>query len=190
MGISLKKGQKVTLAKGNKGLRNVTVGLGWDAKPKGLLKLNFDLDASVFCLNRNGKITCREDFVYYGNTYNKDHTVVHSGDNLTGQGDGDDEQILVKLSELSREIEKVVFVVNIFNARMKGQSFGMVENAFIRIVDNDSKEELLRYDLRKEFSKEIAVIFGEIYRYDGQWKFSAISQGYDGGLSVIRKEFT
>lgn len=190
MGISLKKGEKVTLAKGNKGLRSVTVGLGWDAKPKGLLKLNFDLDASVFCLNRNGKISCREDFVYYGNTYNKDHTVVHSGDNLTGQGDGDDEQIVVKLSELSKEIEKVVFVVNIFNARMKGQSFGMVENAFIRIVDNDSKEELLRYDLGKEFSKEIAVIFGEISRDGDLWNFNAISQGYDGGLSVIRKEFT
>lgn len=190
MGISLKKGERVPLVKENKGLKSITVGLGWDVKPKGLLKLNFDLDASAFCLNCNGKLSHGDDFVYYGNTYNKDHTVIHSGDNLTGDGDGDDEQIVVKLSELSREIERVVFVVNIFNAKMKGQSFGMVENAFIRIVDNYSKEELLRYDLGKDFSKEIAVIFGEVYRDGDLWKFKATGQGYNGGLSVIRKEFT
>lgn len=190
MGISLKKGERVTIVKENKGLDLITVGLGWDAKPKGLLRLNFDLDASAFCLNRNGKTTCREDFVYYGNTSNKNHTVVHTGDNLTGKGDGDDERIIVKLSAIPREVERIVFVVNMFNARMKGQSFGMVENAFIRIVDNESKEELLRYDLGKEFSKEIAVIFGEIYRDVDLWRFNAIGQGYDGGLAAIRKEFT
>ena len=116
--------------------------------------------------------------------------MVHTGDNLTGKGDGDDERIIVKLSAIPREVERIVFVVNMFNARMKGQSFGMVENAFIRIVDNESKEELLRYDLGKEFSKEIAVIFGEIYRDVDLWRFNAIGQGYDGGLAAIRKEFT
>ena len=121
MSISLKKGERVTLVKENKGLDLITVGLGWDAKPRGLLQLNFDLDASAFCLDRNKKTTCREDFVYYGNTSNKNHTVVYSGDNLTGKGDGDDEQIVVKLSALPREVERVVFVVNIFNAKMKGQ---------------------------------------------------------------------
>ena len=182
MSISLKKGEKVTLVKENKGLDLITVGLGWDAKPQGLLRLNFDLDASAFCLNRNGKTTCREDFVYYGNTSNKNHTVVHTGDNLTGKGDGDDERIIVKLSALPREVERVVFVVNIFNAKMKGQSFGAVDNA--------TNEELLRYDLGKEFSKEIAVIFGEIYRDGDLWRFNAIGQGYNGGLAAIRKEYT
>lgn len=190
MSISLKKGEKVALVKENKGLDLITVGLGWDAKPQGLLQLNFDLDASAFCLNRNKKTTCREDFVYYGNTSNKNHTVVHTGDNLTGKGDGDNERIIVKLSALPREVERVVFVVNIFNAKMKGQSFGIVENAFIRIVDDASKEELLRYDLGKEFSKEIAVIFGEIYRDGDLWRFNAIGQGYNGGLAAIRKEYT
>lgn len=186
--ISLAKGQKVDLTKTNPGLSKAVVGLGWDVnKYDG--GQDFDLDASVFLLDANGKVSGGQDFVFYNNTTGANGAVVHSGDNLTGDGDGDDEQVMIAINDIPANIEKVSFAVTIHDAEARNQNFGMVSNAFIRIVNEDSNAELIRYDLGEDFSIETAVVVGELYRHNGEWKFSAVGSGYQGGLAALCSDF-
>ena len=184
MPVNLTKGQKVSLTKGNPGLRNVVVGLGWDvnAFDSGA---DFDLDASAFLAGANGKCPMDKDFIFYGNLEHESGAVKHMGDNLTGEGDGDDEQIKVDLTKLPDTITHIAFTATIYEAETRRQNFGMVNNAFIRIVNEASGEELLRYDLGEDFSIETAVVFGELYKHNGEWKFNAIGSGYQGGLAAL-----
>ncbi|MBQ7522233.1 MAG: TerD family protein [Clostridia bacterium] len=184
MPISLSKGQKVNLTKGNPGLKNVVVGLGWDVNAFDTGG-SFDLDAAAFLLGANGKVTKTEDFVFYGNLTHPSGSVQHLGDNLTGDGDGDDEQIKVHLADVPAEIDKIAFTVTIYDAEQRHQNFGQVNNAFIRIYNEDNGEELLRYDLGEDYSIETAVVFAELYRNNGEWKFNAIGSGYGGGLAAL-----
>lgn len=184
MSVSLKKGQKVSLTKGNPGLSKVVVGLGWDVNAFDTGG-DFDLDAAAFLTGSSGKITRQEDFVFYGNLTHPSGAVSHLGDNLTGVGDGDDEQIVVDLSKMPETIEKVVFTVTIYEAEARRQNFGQVNNAFIRIYNEVSGEELLRYDLGEDFSIETAAVFGELYKHGSEWKFNAIGSGYQGGLAAL-----
>ena len=190
MSINLSKGQKVDLTKGNPGLKNIMAGLGWDeVKQKGGLFLRnvsaIDCDASAIML-KNGKLADREDLVYYGNLKHKSGTVRHMGDNLTGAGEGDDEQIVIKLADVPNEYDKIVIVVNIYKALKRHQHFGLVENAFIRIVDAASSKEMCRYSLTENYSGMTVMIFGEVYRYNGEWKFNAVGQGTkDPGLNEL-----
>ncbi|MFJ7935841.1 TerD family protein [Sporosarcina sp. NPDC096371] len=186
--ISLAKGQKVDLTKTNPGLSKVVVGLGWDVnKYDG--SQDFDLDASIFLLDANGKVSGGQDFVFYNNTTGANGAVIHSGDNLTGDGDGDDEQVKIAIKDIPANIEKVSFAVTIHDAEARNQNFGMVSNAFIRIVNEDSNSELIRYDLGEDFSIETAVVVGELYRHNGEWKFSAVGSGYQGGLAALCNDF-
>lgn len=184
MGINLSKGQKVDLTKGNPGLKNIMVGLGWDvnAYDSGAA---FDLDASAFLIGANGKCPTEKEFVFYGNLEHSSGAVKHMGDNLTGEGDGDDEQIQIDISKIPSNIEKIAFTVTIYDAVNRRQNFGQVSNAFIRIVDEATNTELIRYDLGEDFSIETAVVVGEIYRHNGEWKFNAIGSGFQGGLAAL-----
>ncbi len=186
--ISLAKGQKVDLTKTNPGLTKVVVGLGWDVnKYDG--GQDFDLDASVFLLDANGKVSGGQDFVFYNNTTGANGAVVHSGDNLTGDGDGDDETVNIAIKDIPANIEKISFAVTIHDADARNQNFGMVSNAFIRIVNEATNSELIRYDLGEDFSIETAVVVGELYRHNGEWKFSAVGSGYQGGLAALCSDF-
>jgi len=186
--VSLSKGQKVDLTKTNPGLTNLTIGLGWDVnKYDG--GQDFDLDASIFLLDGNGKVTSPEDFVFYNNTTGANGAVVHTGDNLTGDGDGDDEQVKVAIKDVPEHIQKISFAVTIHDAETRNQNFGMVTNAFIRVVDEATNNELIRYDLGEDFSIETAVVVGELYRHNGEWKFSAVGSGYQGGLASLCNDF-
>ena len=188
MAISLQKGQKVDLTKTNPGMTNVIVGLGWDTnKYDG--GGDFDLDAAAFLLGENGKITADTDFIFFNNKNHPSGSVNHMGDNLTGEGDGDDEQIKVDLSKVPANISKIDFTVTIYDAENRRQNFGQVSNAYIRIVNSDSKEELIRYDLGEDFSIETAVITAEIYRNGSEWKFNAIGSGFAGGLAALCGNF-
>lgn len=188
MVVSLSKGQKVDLTKTNPGLTKVTVGLGWDVnKYDG--GQDFDLDATVFLLAEGGKVSGPEDFVFYNNTKGGNGSVVHSGDNLTGDGDGDDEVIKISLNEVPATTQKIAFAVTIHDAEARQQNFGMVSNAFIRIVSEETGEEIIRYDLGEDFSIETALVVGELYRHSGEWKFSAIGSGYQGGLAALCNDF-
>ncbi|KMM35826.1 TerD family protein [Guptibacillus hwajinpoensis] len=188
MAVSLSKGQKVDLTKTNPGLSKVIVGLGWDTnKYDG--GNDFDLDASVFLLDSNGKCASDKDFVFYNQTEGGGGSVVHTGDNRTGEGAGDDEQVKVNLKDVPSAVEKVSFVITIHDAEARNQNFGQVSNAFVRIVSEDSNEELIRYDLGEDFSIETAIIVGELYRHNGEWKFSAVGSGYEGGLARIASDF-
>ncbi|MBT9775959.1 chemical-damaging agent resistance protein C [Clostridium sp. MCC353] len=184
MPINLSKGQKVDLTKGNPGLKNLMVGLGWDvnAFDSGF---DFDLDAAAFLLGENGKCPTEKEFVFYGNLAHPSGSVKHMGDNLTGEGDGDDEQIQVDLSKIPANISKVAFTVTIYDPEARRQNFGQVSNAFIRIVDESNGQELIRYDLGEDFSIETAVVVGELYRNNGEWKFNAIGSGFQGGLAAL-----
>ena len=184
MPINLSKGQKVDLTKGNPGLKNIMVGLGWDvnAYDSGAA---FDLDAAAFMAGENGKCPRETDFIFYGNLEHQSGSVKHMGDNLTGEGDGDDEQIQVDLSKIPENISKIAFTVTIYDAEARRQNFGQVSNAFIRIVDEATGTELIRYDLGEDFSIETAVVVGELYRYNGEWKFNAIGSGFQGGLAAL-----
>ncbi len=188
MPINLSKGQKVDLTKGNPGLKKIMVGLGWDvnAFDSGT---SFDLDATVFMLGASGKCPTEKEFIFYGNTEHATGSVKHLGDNLTGDGDGDDEQILVDLSTIPANVEKVAFAVTIYDAESRRQNFGQVSNAFIRIVDETTGNELIRYDLGEDFSIETAVVVGELYRHNGEWKFNAIGSGFQGGLAALCGHF-
>jgi len=184
MPVNLTKGQKVSLTKGNPGLKNVVVGIGWDVNAFDTGG-DFDLDASAFLLGDNGKVTCQEDFIFYGNQKHPSGAVIHQGDNLTGAGDGDDEQIKIDLSLVPENITRIAFAVTIYDAENRHQNFGQVSNSFIRIFNEANGEELLRYDLGEDFSIETASIFGELYKNNGEWKFNAIGSGYQGGLAAI-----
>lgn len=188
MSIDLKKGQKVDLTKTCTGLNRLLVGLGWDTN-KYYGGADFDLDATAFLTDSSGKVTTNTDFIYYGNLRHSSGAVEHLGDNLTGGAAGDDEQIKVNLSSVPGNIEKISFVVTIYDADKRNQNFGQVSNAFIRIVDEATGKELLRYDLGEDFSVEAAVVVGEIYRYKGEWKFNAIGSGFKGGLNAICQNF-
>jgi len=184
MPINLSKGQKVSITKGNPGLSKVVVGLGWDVNQFDTGG-DFDLDAAAFLLTDSGKVSKQEDFVFFGNLKHPSGGVQHMGDNLTGAGDGDDEQIKVNLSMVPQEITKIAFTVTIYEAEQRNQNFGQVNNAFIRIYNEDNGEELIRYDLGEDFSIETAAVFGELYKNNGEWKFNAIGSGYQGGLSAL-----
>ena len=188
MAVSLKKGQKVDLTKTNPGLKEVLIGLGWDTnKYDG--GSDFDLDAAAFLLKGDGKVTDDGDFVFYGNLKHASGSVEHLGDNLTGAGEGDDEEIVIDLSKVPENVEKIDFTVTIYEADERKQNFGQVENAFIRVINKASGEELIRYDLGEDFSIETAVVIGELYRNKGEWKFNAIGSGFSGGLAALCKNF-
>ena len=184
MPISLQKGQKVSLTKGNPGLTKVVVGLGWDVNQFDTGG-DFDLDAAAFLLGENGKVTSSGDFVFYGNLRHSSGAVEHLGDNLTGEGAGDDEQIRIDLTKVPDSIQRIAFTVTIYEAESRRQNFGMVNNAFIRIVDQANGTELIRYDLAEDFSIETAIVVGELYRHSGEWKFNAIGSGFQGGLAAL-----
>lgn len=185
--VNLVKGQKVDLTKGNEGLKQLVVGLGWDVnKYDGS---NFDLDSSAFLLGANGKVRSDDDFVYFNHLRHSSGAVNHMGDNLTGEGAGDDEQIIVDLTKIPDDVQKIVFAVTIYDADSRMQNFGMVANSFIRVVDKDKNEELVRYDLGEDYSTETSMVLGEIYRHNGEWKFAAIGSGYTGGLQSLCNDY-
>lgn len=184
MPISLKKGQKVSLTKDNPGLKNLVIGIGWDINQFDTGG-DFDLDSAAFLLGANGKVTTQEDFVFFGNLKHSSGAVEHMGDNRTGEGEGDDEQIRIDLSKVPDQIERVVFTVTIYEPEERGQNFGQINNSFIRIFNVDNSEEMLRYDLGEDFSIETAAVFGELYKHNGEWKFNAIGSGYQGGLAAL-----
>ncbi|MCI8528529.1 MAG: TerD family protein [Lachnospiraceae bacterium] len=188
MSVSLQKGQKVSLTKGNPGLSKVVVGLGWDVNQFDTGG-DFDLDAAAFLLADSGKISTQSDFVFYGNLEHPSGSVKHMGDNLTGAGEGDDEQIKIDLSMVPENITKIAFTVTIYDAETRRQNFGQVNNAFIRIYNEANGEELLRYDLGEDFSIETAAVFGELYKNGTEWKFNAIGSGYQGGLAALCANF-
>ncbi|MBQ1275030.1 MAG: TerD family protein [Cellulosilyticum sp.] len=188
MGITLAKGQKVDLTKTNPGLKNIVVGLGWDVnKYDG--GHSFDLDTAAFLTAGNGRVTSDTDFVFYNNLRHPSGAVTHIGDNLTGVGAGDDEQIKVSLDQVPSQIERISFTVTIHEAMQRNQNFGQVSNAYIRVLDEASGVELIRYDLGEDFSIETAIVVGELYRYNGEWKFSAVGSGYQGGLAALCSNF-
>ena len=184
MPMSLAKGQKVELTKGTPGLKKSMVGLGWDVNTfeSGA---DFDLDAAAFMVGANGKCPTEKEFVFYGNLAHPSGSVKHMGDNLTGEGEGDDEQIQIDLEKIPANVEKVAFTVTIYDSDARRQNFGKVSNAFIRIVDETTNTELIRYDLGEDFSIETAVVVGELYRHNGEWKFNAIGSGFQGGLAAL-----
>ena len=184
MPINLQKGQKVDLTKGNPGLKKIMVGLGWDTNRYDG-GYDFDLDAAAFMLGENGKVPTQEEFVFYGNLKHKSESVIHMGDNLTGEGEGDDEQIMVDLSKVPANISKIAFTVTIYDYDVRKQNFGQVSNAFIRIVDDSNGQEIIRYDLGEDFSIETAVVVGELYKHGEEWKFNAIGSGFQGGLAAL-----
>lgn len=198
MSVNLQKGQKVDLTKGNAGLKRIVVGLGWDAIESkggflgfGKSKINIDCDASAFLCGANGKMTNQKDVIYFGNLQHSNGCVQHLGDNLTGDGDGDDEQIVVDLQNTPSTYEKIVFVVNIYESAERKQHFGMIRNAFIRLVDANTKKELCRYNLSDSYDGMTAMIFGEIYRHNGEWKFNALGQGtQDAGLGQLAAKYS
>lgn len=195
MSVSLQKGQKIDLTKSNSGLTKVIVGLGWDevAQKKGLFakkQADIDCDASAIMITNGGKLSSNDDVVFYHNLNHKSGAVTHMGDNLTGAGDGDDEQVTVNLIKVPSTYEKIVFVVTLYQAKERGQHFGMIQNAFIRIVDASNGKELCRYNLSENYDGRTAMIFGELYRHGGEWKFSAVGEPTnDNGISEMARRF-
>ena len=187
MGISLSKGGNVSLSKTDPSLKNVIVGLGWDARPTD--GADFDLDASAFMVKEDGKVRSNSDFIFYNQTKSACGSVEHTGDNRTGAGDGDDEAVIVLLDKIPSDVQRVVFCVTIHDADQRKQNFGQVSHAFVRVVNKDSNNEVARYDLSEDASIETAMIFGEIYRHSGEWKFKAVGQGYAGGLAALAKQY-
>lgn len=189
MPINLQKGQKVDLTKGNPSLKNIMVGLGWDvnAFDSGA---DFDLDAAAFMVGENGKCPTEREFIFYGNLEHNSGAVKHMGDNLTGAGEGDDEQIVIDLAHVPAEYDRIVIVVNIYHAFKRNQHFGMIQNAFIRLVDAGNNREMCRYNLTENYSGMTGMVFGEVYRYNNEWKFNAIGQGTnDGSISDLVKRY-
>jgi tellurium resistance protein TerD len=187
MGISLSKGGNVSLSKTDPSLKNVLVGLGWDARPTD--GADFDLDASAFMVKEDGKVRSDSDFIFYNQTKSTCGSVEHTGDNRTGAGDGDDEAVVVLLDKVPADVQRVVFCVTIHDADMRKQNFGQVNHAYVRVVNKDSNNEVARYDLSEDASIETAMIFGEIYRHSGEWKFKAVGQGYAGGLAALARQY-
>lgn len=186
MPISLSKGERVSLEKVAPGIKAAFVGLGWDANPTNTGQ-DFDLDSSVFMLGANEKLVSDQHFIFYNNltSPDSDQSVKHMGDNLTGAGEGDDEAVIIDLRKIPPEVQKLVFVITIHEAEKRGQNFGQVSNAFVRLVNVESKEEVLRYDLAEDYSIETALIMAEVYRKDSDWRVNAVGSGYQGGLAAI-----
>ena len=187
MAVSLQKGGNVSLNKTAPGMTKILVGLGWDKRSTD--GNDFDLDASVFLLNETGKVRNDNDFIFYNNLSSSCGSVVHQGDNRTGDGEGDDENIRVDLSKVPSDVDKISVTVTIHDAEGRNQNFGQVSNAFIRLVNDDNNEEVVRYDLSEDYSVETAMILGEIYRHNDEWKFKAVGQGYEGGLPAMASGF-
>jgi tellurium resistance protein TerD len=185
--ISLSKGGNVSLTKEAPGLQKVTVGLGWDARTTD--GQPFDLDASAIGVDANGRVLSDQHFVFFNNTRSPDGAIEHSGDNVTGEGAGDDEQIRVDLTGAPAALDRVVFPVSIYDAETRGQNFGQVRNAFIRVINQAGEAEITRYDLSEDASTETATFFGEVYRNGAEWKFRAVGQGYASGLAGIARDF-
>ena len=188
MPINLSKGQKVSLTKENPGLKKIMVGLGWDvnAFDSGA---DFDLDASAFLTGANGKCPTDQEFIFYGNLEHQSGAVAHMGDNRTGAGEGDDEQIEVDLSLVPANIERIAFTVTIYDADKRRQNFGQVSNSYCRIVDEATGEEIVHFDLGEDFSIETALVVGELYKHNGEWKFNAIGSGFQGGLAALCAQY-
>ena len=187
MSISLNKGGNLSLSKEAPGLSKILVGLGWDTRSSD--GQDFDLDASAFLLKEGDKVRGDTDFIFYNQLKSPDGSVEHTGDNLTGEGEGDDEVIKVDLSRVPPEIQKISVAVTIHDADARRQNFGMVSNAFIRIVNDAGGAEIARYDLSEDASTETAMVFGEVYRNGPEWKFRAVGQGYNGGLGPLARNF-
>lgn len=187
MAVSLSKGGNVSLTKAEPGLKKIMVGLGWDARATD--GGDFDLDASVFMVKEDGKVRSDSDFIFYNNLKSVDGSVEHMGDNRTGAGEGDDEMVKIELEKVPADVAKVVFTVTIHEAEARRQNFGMVSNAFIRVVNQDNQNEIARFDLTEDVSTETAMVFGEIYRHSGEWKFRAIGQGFAGGLAAMARTY-
>lgn len=187
MPISLSKGGNINLSKTSPSLTRLTAGLGWDARTT--TGFDFDLDASVIVCDANGGCLTDEWFVFYGQLVSPNKAVVHQGDNLDGSGDGDDEVVNVDLTLLPPEAQRLVFVVSIHDADVRGQNFGQIQNSYIRLADEATGGELVRYDLAEDYSTETAMIFGELYMHGGEWKFRAVGQGYQDGLASVIKDF-
>lgn len=190
MGVNLSKGQRVSL---DKNLTMAMIGLGWDVKQFDG-GADFDLDASAFLLGANGKVRSDADFIFYNNLESVDHSVKHMGDNLTGEGDGDDEVIIIDFTKVPADVQKIAITVTIYDAQSRGQNFGQVSNAYVRVArmanENDMNgSEVLRFDLGEEFSIETAVVVCEIYRHNGDWKFNAVGSGYQGGLAALGRAY-
>lgn len=186
MALSLSKGGNISLSKADPNLTRILLGLGWDARSTS--GDEFDLDASAFMLGDSGKVRSDSDFIFYNQLRSADGSVEHTGDNRTGDGDGDDEALKINLSKVPTDIQRVIFPVTIHDALARRQNFGMVKNAFIRVVNDDTGVEITRYDLSEDASTETAMIFGEVYRHNGEWKFRAVGQGYAGGLHALAKD--
>ena len=187
MAISLNKGGRLSLSKEAPGLTKVLVGLGWDARATD--GADFDLDASAFLLTAEGKARSDADFIFYNQLKSTCGSVEHTGDNLTGAGEGDDEVVKVDLTRVPAEVQKIAFTVTIHDADARKQNFGQIGNAYIRVVNADNNNEIMRYDLAEDASTETAMIFGEIYRQGSEWKFNAVGQGYNGGLAAMCKQY-
>ncbi len=187
MAITLQKGGNLNLTKTVPNLKLVQIGLGWDARATS--GEAFDLDASAFLLNTAGKCRGEHDFIFYGQLKSTDGAVEHTGDNRTGVGDGDDEKVLIDLSRIPADVDKVVFTVSIYEAEKRRQNFGAVRNAFIRVVNREDNSEVVRFDLSEEASNNTAMIFAELYRYNSEWKFRAVGQGFEGGLAAMARSY-
>jgi tellurium resistance protein TerD len=186
MAVSLKKGGNVSLTKEAPGLTAIIAGLGWDTRSTD--GTDFDLDASVFILGENGKVRSDSDFIFYKNAKSSDGSVEHTGDNRTGAGDGDDEQVKIDLAAVPADAKRLVFAVTIHDGEARKQNFGQVQNAFMRVINQSGEAELARYDLSEDYSTETALIFGELYRHGDEWKFKAVGQGFAGGLAALARE--
>ena len=187
MSISLSKGGNVSLSKEEPGLSKILIGLGWDVRSTD--GADFDLDASAFLLKSDGRVRADTDFIFYNQLRSTDGSVEHTGDNRTGEGDGDDESLKVELTRVPADIDKVAVAVTIHDGEAKRQNFGMVQNAFIRVVNDATGREIARYDLTEDASIETAMIFGEVYRHNGEWKFRAVGQGFAGGLGPLARNY-
>ena len=187
MAISLNKGGNLSLSKTDPSLNQVLIGLGWDARATD--GVDFDLDASAFLLAANDKVRAETDFIFYNQTRSPEGSVEHTGDNRTGAGDGDDEAVKIDLAKVPAEVQKIAITVTIQDAESRGQNFGQVQNAFIRVVNDQTNVEIVRFDLNEDYSTETAMIFGELYRHNGEWKFRAVGQGYNGGLSAMCRQY-
>lgn len=187
MAISLQKGGNVSLSKEAPSMSKMIIGLGWDVRATD--GADFDLDGSAFLLNESGKVRSDADFIFYNQSKSADGSVEHTGDNRTGEGEGDDEQIIIDLGKVPADVQKIAISVTIHDAEARGQNFGMVSSAFIRCVNADGNSEIARFDLSEDASVETAMIFGEVYRHNGEWKFKAIGQGFKGGLGPLAKNY-
>ena len=187
MAVSLSKGQNVSLSKTDPSLKHILIGLGWDARSSD--GQDFDLDASVFMTSESGKVPSDDYFVFYNQLKSPCGSVQHTGDNLTGDGDGDDESIIVELEKVPANIKSLFITVTIHDAETRRQNFGQVSNAFVRLVNHETGQEVLRFDLSEDYSTETAMVFGEVYRHNGDWKFRAIGQGYTGGLLALCNQY-